>query len=209
MRDEEEEEETDTDMDKKQFEETDDDDDVDDSFDDEEEEEEEEEGAVGRAHSESRLFDKEDDYGFKPRPSGLALEAARKAKSRDDMYDNESFVHSPQGGAKSKSLSSFAQNEGASTSVGNIHLPRRSNLPPPPPTPQRGADNSPYRPDVRPKPMVPHPGLRNMQPPSDSSGRPSPVPRKNTGSSLGPSEQSPGHGNYQRQAGPLPSKVSQ
>jgi hypothetical protein len=144
-----------------------------DSF--EDEEEEEERGAVGR-----EPYQNEDFGSQRVALPGMGRDGERRARSRDDLYQNQDF---PPPAAKSKSLSSFNQPEENTTA--HIYLPKRSDLPPPPPTPAK--------PQVGPKPSArppSHPAFRNVQQSSvpserSDSGRPSPVPRKSMGSSLG------------------------
>ena len=207
-------------------------------FDDSEEEasfdadpEEEEEEAPGRVRPENHLYQN----NFNPVPlPGLGLDGVRRTRSRDDVYENQGAGNSP---AKSKSLSSFSQpNTPDESPVANIFLPRRLDLPTPPPTP-RSYGNSPSierwnlpfdeppKPQVAPKPATQPPfahpvikQLRQSPVPSDSSqrsgsGRPSPLPRKNFGGSQGSSPRetpipygSSNYPNYENQAVPLPPK---
>ena len=205
-------------------------------FDDSEEEvssdadpEEEVEGATGRAPSENHLYQN----NFHPLP-GLGLEGVRRTHSRDDVYENQAVGNSP---SKSKSLSSFSHPDTPDESpVANIFLPRRLDLPTPPPTP-RSYGNSPNferralpphnppKPEVGPKPTMrppfSHPvveHLRQSPVPSEGSqrsgsGRPSPLPRKNLGGSQGSSPRgtpvpygSGSYPDYENQAVHLPPK---
>ena len=194
-------------------------------------EEEEDEGAAGRTRSESRPY--QNDVRRVPLP-GMGLEGLRHTRSRDDIYENQDPSNSP---TKSKSLSSFSQPETPDESpVANIFLPRRQDLPTPPPTPRSYANTpdtqrrvpgpqEPTRPRLAPKPTVQspltHPAVqqfRESPAPSEASlrsgsGRPSPLPRKNFGGSQGssPRETPVPYGatrnpEYENQAGPLPPK---
>lgn len=144
---------------------------------DEDEPEEEAEEAEEEAPTNSEAY-QNNHFGFRLPPPGMGLDAVRRARSREDVYQNEEFAASA---PKSKSLSSFNQPEdGEAPPAANIYVPHRSGIPPPAPTPAS------VKPQVGPKPMRPGPPVAHPAVPSQASGnsRPSPFPRKSMDSSL-------------------------
>lgn len=166
-------------------------------------------------------------YENNKRPAPLqTLAGVRLTRSRDDLYENGASDASSQ---KAPSLSSFSQPESPNESpVKSIFIPRRKDLPTPPPTPQSASPKQSQQdlqnrlgPGLLPGLRLPERSepnsivhqYRQSPVPSErsqisSSGRPTTQPRKQLGFDQRPVPPKKGPSSIQeeRDASPLPTK---